>query len=94
MTQTASVSFYSRTRIHRPREREFFVHKTNSSSCQTRVRRPIFQQRFDSGWIGRNPCICCTVFIYVVHRCETIIADIRYEWTHSDYERWQLEIRR
>ncbi|KAH7447004.1 hypothetical protein KP509_01G086400 [Ceratopteris richardii] len=34
------------------REGELFIHKTNSSSCQTRVRRPIFQQRFDSGWIG------------------------------------------
>ncbi|KAH7447007.1 hypothetical protein KP509_01G086700 [Ceratopteris richardii] len=34
------------------RERELFVHKTNSSSCQTRVRRPILKQRFDSGWIG------------------------------------------
>ncbi|KAH7447011.1 hypothetical protein KP509_01G087100 [Ceratopteris richardii] len=28
----------------------------------------------------------------VVHRRETIIPDIRYEWTHSDYERWQKRL--
>ncbi|KAH7446997.1 hypothetical protein KP509_01G085700 [Ceratopteris richardii] len=25
-------------------------------------------------------------------RCETIIPDIRYEWTHSCYERWQKRL--